>query len=155
MTPGSWGNKFPPADVKKLEPGIYCVENGFLANKDTELEASNVVFKVEKGEVSISPQATVQLTAPGEGKFKGLLFFLPMDNDKRVVINASASSEFIGTILAPASNILIKGSDMRHGFRSQLIGYRIHLSGDSNVIVMYDPDQNYHALTSSEIQLIK
>ena len=155
MSPGSWGNKFPPANVKKLKSGIYCLENGFLANKGTDLEGSNVVFKVEKGEVSVSPQAKVHLTAPGEGKFKGLLFFLPMDNDKRVVLDANGADEFIGTILAPASNILVKGSDMRHGFQSQLIGYRIHLSGDSNVIVMYDPDQNYHALTNSEIQLIK
>jgi len=155
MTPGSWGGKFPPANVKQLEPGVYCLENGFLANKDTDISGFSVVISVEKGEVSISPQAKVRLTAPAEGKYKGLLIFLPMDNNKRVILDANAESEFVGTILAPASNILVKGSKMRHGFRSQIIGYRITLSGDSNVIVMYDPDQNYHALTNSEIQLIK
>lgn len=155
MTPGSWGGKFPPISVRKLEPGIYCLENGFITNKDTNLSGSGVVIKVEKGEVTITDNAIVSLYAPDKGKFAGLLLFVPMDNSKRVSLYGNSQSEFKGTILAPASNILVKGSDMRHGFHSQIIGYRIALSGDSNVIVMYDPDENYKALTSSEIQLIK
>jgi len=155
MTAGSWGGKFPPVGVKFLESGVYCLEHGFTTDKETDITGNNVVIKVTDGDVSIINSAKVRLTAPTGGEFMGLLIFVPMDNKKQVSISANADSKFTGTILAPASNILIKGSDMRHGFHSQIIGYRIALSGDDNVIVMYDPDENYHALTSSEIQLIK
>jgi Flp pilus assembly protein TadG len=155
MSAGSWGGKFPPPNVKKLKPGVYCLENGFIANNGTELFGSEVLIKVEKGEVSISDEAIVSLSAPAKGKFMGLLIFLPMDNNKRVVLNQHAQSEFTGTILAPASNILFKRSESRYGFFSQIIGYRIALSGDSNIRINYDPDQNYKALSNSEIQLIK
>lgn len=155
MTPGSWHGKFPPVNVKYLESGVYCLGNGFVTTKETNISGSQVVIKVTAGEVMITKNAKVQLTAPDHGPYAGLLLFLPLDNNNRVALDASAESKFTGTILAPASTIQVKGSAMRHGFHSQIIGYRIALSGDENVIIMYDPDENYHALTSSEIQLIK
>jgi hypothetical protein len=155
MTPGSWSGKFPPISVKHLESGVYCLGNGFVTTKETDISGFNVVIKVNDGEVMITKNAKVRLTAPDNGPYKGLLLFLPLDNNKRVYLDANAESEFTGTILAPASNILVKGSDMQHGFHSQIIGYHIALSGDDNVIIMYDPDENYHALTNAEIQLIK
>lgn len=155
MTPGTWGGLFPPVNVKRLEPGVYCLENGFITNKDTDLTGSSVVIVVKKGEVTITKNAKVRLTAPSEGPYAGLLLFLPMENDKRVSLDANFNSEFKGTILAPASNILFKGSDMQHGYHSQIIGFRIALSGDENIIIQYNPDENYHALTNSEIQLIR
>jgi hypothetical protein len=155
MTPGSWGGKFPPIGVKTLEPGVYCLENGFITTNETELDASGVVFSVEKGEVTITGNAKVNLSAPAEGKYQGLLLFLPMDNNKRVSLDLGFESDMTGTVLAPASNILFKGNKSHHGFHSQFIGYRIHLSGDNNIQILYDPDENYKALTNSEIQLIK
>ena len=155
MTPGTWGGLFPPVNVKRLEPGVYCLENGFITTKDTDLTGSSVVIVVKKGEVTITKNAKVRLTAPSDGPYAGLLLFLPMENDKRVSLDANFNSEFRGTILAPASNILFKGSDMQHGYHSQIIGFRIALSGDENIIIQYNPDENYHALSNSEIQLIR
>jgi len=155
MTPGSWSAKFPPVGVKHLEPGVYCLRHGFETNKETDLRGKDVVIKVVDGEVTITKNAKVRLSAPTTGKFTGLLFFVPMDNNKRLSFDLSAESEITGTILAPASNILFKGNDSRRGFHSQIIGYRIALSGDESVFIVYNPDENYHALTNSEIQLIK
>jgi hypothetical protein len=155
MTPGSWNGRFPPITVKRLEPGVYCLGGGFITTKETDLRGTDVVIKVNDGEVMITKNSKVRLSAPAEGPNAGLLIYLPLDNNKRVQLDASAGSQFQGTILAPASTIQVKGSEMQHGFHSQIIGYRIALSGNNNVIVMYDPDENYHALTNSEIQLIK
>ena len=155
MTPGSWNGKFPPISVKHLEPGVYCLQNGFVTTKDTDISGSNVVIKVNDGEVVITKNAKVRLAAPGQGPYKGLLIYLPLDNKRRVSLDQNAESDFTGTILAPASNILFKGSDSRRGFHSQIIGYRIALSGDEKISIVYDPEENYHALTTSEIYLIK
>jgi hypothetical protein len=155
MTPGSWRGNFPPVGIRSLEPGVYCLENGLITHKDTNVDGSGVLIKVEKGEVSIDGDSIFSISAPAEGPYAGLLLFLPLDNNKPVKIFQGSQSEFTGTILAPASNIFFKGSHSRHGFHSQVIGYRISLSGDSNIKIVYDPDQNYKALTNSEIQLIK
>ena len=155
MTPGSWNGKFPPISVKHLESGVYCLQNGFVTTKETDIRGSDVVIKVNDGEVMITKNAKVRISAPDHGPYMGLLIFLPLDNNKRVYLDQSPESDFTGTILAPASNILFKGSDSRYGFHSQVIGYRIALSGDDEISIVYDPDENYHALTNSEIQLIK
>ena len=155
MSPGSWSGKFPPVGVTRLQAGIYCLESGFTANKNTELSGNDVVIVMDDGDFVINGEADIRLSAPSQGKYQGLLIFVPMENKSRVVLNGGVSSEFTGTILAPSSNILVKGNESRGGFHSQIIGYHIALSGDSNVVVVYDPKENYKALTVPELQLTR
>ena len=155
MSPGSWSGKFPPVGVTQLYKGVYCLENGFTANKNTHLFGDDVVIVMDDGDFVINGEADIQISAPSEGKYQGLLIFVPMENKSRVVLNGGVSSEFSGTILAPSSNILVKGNESKRGFHSQIIGYNIALSGDNNVVVVYDPKENYKALTMPELQLIR
>jgi hypothetical protein len=76
-----------------------------------------------------------------------------MENRSKVVLNGGAGSSIQGTILAPASPILIKGLDSKRGFHSQIIGYTIEADGTSNVVIVFRPEQNYQSLTMPEIQL--
>jgi len=153
MSPGNWKKEFPPEGVKNLDPGVYCLQDGFFADEDTRLNGIDVLIKVEKGEFHISGDADLNLLAAREGEFAGLLIYVPMENGRRVVLNANDSSKFVGTILAPGSFILFKGNDSRFGFHSQIIGYRIELEGDSNVVIVYDVEENYHAMIMPEVQL--
>ncbi len=153
MSSGSWGGKFPPENVTTLQPGIYCLENGFSMDKNADLFGRSVVIKVNKGNFDVKGAANIDISAPGEGKFAGLLIYIPLENSARVSLDVSSTSSFTGTILAPSSNILVKRNSSKHGFHSQIIGYRIALSGDSNVVVVYNPDENFHALTRPELQL--
>lgn len=155
MTPGNWKKPFPPEGVRTLQPGVYCLHDGFFANEETKLNGNGVTFKMVKGEFHISGPADLNLYAPQEGEYKGLLLYVPMDNGRRVVLNADANSKFVGTVLAPASHILFKGSDSRFGFHSQFIGYSIELAGDSNIVIVYDPMQNYNTMIMPEVQLIQ
>ena len=153
MNPGSWKKDFPPKGVRNLSPGVYCLQNGFSADEDTRLNGFNVLIKVEKGEFRISGAADLNLTAPQEGEFAGLLIYVPIENGKRVTLNADENSKFVGTILAPGSFILFKGSDSRFGFHSQIIGYRIELAGDGNIVIVYDVEENFHTMIMPEVQL--
>lgn len=155
MSPGSWSGKFPPVGVTHLYKGVYCLESGFVVNKNDQLFGDDVVFVMDGGDFVINGEANIQISAPSEGKYQGLLIFVPMENKTRVVLNGGVSSEFSGTILAPSSNILVKGNESKRGFHSQIIGYHIALSGDNNVVVVYDPKENYKALTMPELQLTK
>ena len=117
------------------------------------LEGHNVIFKVTDGEVRFSSGADIRLDAPNTGDNAGLLIYVPMENHHRVVLNGGAGSNIQGTILAPASPVLIKGMDSRSGFHSQIIGYTIEADGTSNVVIKFIPEQNYQTLTMPEIQL--
>lgn len=153
MTPGFWKDEFPPKGVTTLEPGVYCLQDGFTVEGSQRLEGQEVVIKVEKGEVRFGANATLILEAPVKGDHKGLLLYLPMENDSQVVLNGSTDSSFKGTILAPASEIVIKGNNSQSGFQSQIVGYRITIEGSDRVIILYKDDQNYDAVTMPEVQL--
>lgn len=151
MTSGAWYADFPPPGVTRLEGGVYCLDHGMHVTG--HLEGHNVIFKVSKGEVRFSSGANAILDAPNAGPNAGLLLYLPMENKSRVVLNGGPGSDITGTILAPASPILIKGMDAKRGFHSQIIGYTIEADGVSNVVINFNPEQNYQSLTMPEIQL--
>ena len=151
MSSGSWGDDFPPPGVTHLDGGVYCLDQGMHVTGN--LEGHNVVFKVKDGEVRFSSGANIILDAPNAGVNAGLLIYLPMDNHSKVVLNGGPGSIIKGTILAPASPILIKGMDSKRGFHSQIIGYTIEADGTSNVVIVYNKDQNFQSLSMPEIQL--
>ncbi len=150
MSSGEWGDEFPPEGVTHLGAGVYCLGNGININGD--IEGHNVVFKVEDGEVRFS-NSKIILDAPNSGDNAGLLIYLPMKNDSKVVLNGGAGSAIKGTILAPASHIIIKGNSSAIGFHSQIIGYTIEADGNSNVVIVYNDEQNYDSLSMPEVQL--
>jgi hypothetical protein len=151
MSAGAWGDEFPPEGVTHLGAGVYCLGSGM--NITGNLEGNNVVFKVDRGEVRFSGTADIVLNAPNSGNLAGLLLYLPMDNPSRVVLNGGVGSVIKGTILAPASPIIFKGMDSQRGFHSQIIGYTIEADGNSNIVIVYNDEQNYDALGMPTLQL--
>lgn len=146
------GDEFPPEGVTHLGAGVYCLDDGIKINGD--IEGHNVVFKVEHSEVRFS-NSKIVLDAPNSGDNAGLLIYLPMKNDSKVVLNGGAGSAIKGTILAPASHIIIKGNSSAIGFHSQIIGYTIEADGNSNVVIVYNDEQNYDSMSIPEVQLSK
>ena len=151
MTSGSWHEAFPPPGVTHLDSGVYCLSEGIDITSD--IEGHNVVLKVEEGDVRFSGSANIILDSPNSGDHAGLLLYLPMNNPGKVVLNGGSSSIIKGTILAPASAIHINGNDSSSGFHSQIIGYTIDVNGNSNIVIIYNDEQNYNTLTMPEVQL--
>ncbi len=158
MTPGNWDDVFPPPGVDTLAGGVYCLNNDFIVGDNSELAGSGVVFKIEHGKVKFAGSAKLNLAAPpagapsASGGLGGLLLYQPIDNTNDLVLNASEGSSLRGAILAPGAIVRIKGNDSNYGFRSQIVGYRIEVDGDSNVIITYVDNQNYDALSFPELQ---
>lgn len=153
LTPGNWSGTFPPAGVKYLESGVYCVNNGdFRLNSAGDyLEGHGVFIWVDKGEVRLNG-GTIILEAPDTGPYQGLVIYLPITNDSPVLINGNEDSSFVGTILAPASSVDIKGTGDA-GIEGQVIGYTVELSGTSGVNIHYDNKIVWHTLTSPSLEL--
>jgi hypothetical protein len=119
------------------------------------LTGDHVLFDMEGGQMHISGGVSLNLTAQDSGPNSGLLVYQPMQNKKPVILNLSADSSFVGSVLVPGAEIRIKGSDSAAGFHSQLVGYTINADGDSNVIIRYNEDENYKALYWPEVQFAK
>ena len=151
MSAGIWDDDFPPPDVRELDKGVYCVKN-FIVDGGTHLSGSNVTFVVD-GELRWGANSTLELSAPKKGELAGLLIYMPIDNKNKVVLNGGRDASIKGTILAPGATIHINGNDLLAGFHSQIIGFRIDVSGDSNVVIKYNDEQNYDAITMPEVEL--
>jgi len=156
MSPGNWDDDFPPPGVNKLEGGIYCLNKDFVVPAFQTLSGDNVVIKMEHGKLRFSGNAQINLSSPtGGGDLAGLLIYQPAENTNVMNLNGSELSTFQGSILAPSALIRINGNDSKSGFHSQIIGYMIYVTGQSNVVIDIRPDQNYNALTMPELQFSK
>lgn len=156
LSPGNFnGAKFPPNGVKFLESGVYCVNNGdfTLTNAHDTIEGHGVFIWVDKGEVRLNG-GTVILDPPTTGPYHGFTIYLPITNSNKVVINGNTDDIFEGTILAPASDILINGTGDA-GIVGQIIGYTVTLTGTSGVTIQYDDEKVWHTLTSPSIELMQ
>lgn len=155
MSPGNWGDDFPPKGVDTLEKGIYCLDGDFVMTGKQKLTGNGVLIYMKRGQLRWSGGSVLNLSAPHAGKLSGLLIYQPMDNKNQVILNAAEDSSLQGTIFAPGALVHIKGNDSTFGFHGQIIGYTIEADGQSNVIIKYVQDQNYLALTVPEVQLVK
>jgi hypothetical protein len=121
-------------------------------NIEGPLQGSDVVFKVIDGDVRFS-NVDIVLNAPDSGDNAGLLIYLPQENTSRVELDGGPQSIISGTILAPASHIVINGNSSSGGFHSQIIGYTIEAGGSSNIVLTYSDAQNFDSYTMPEVQL--
>lgn len=142
LSPGNWSGNFPPRGVMYLQPGIYCVDGMFMVNAHDTLIGNNVLIYMRSGNVHWDGNAQINLTAPLSGPYAGLLIYMPMSNDEGMIINGNSDSSFVGTFLAPASDIQINGTSGSEGYHSQVIGYTIDLIGTADLLIEYNQNEN-------------
>ena len=155
MTAGNYEEPgdFPPEGVNNLDSGTYCISGNVVIGGGTRLTGNGVLLLVEQGEVRISGDAEVQLTASTNGKEADLLIYMPLDNHSRLIINGNANSSYRGTILAPSADIRLNGPDSKYGLHSQIIGYYIEVDGQNNIVIKYKNEDNYDAFNMPEVIL--
>ncbi|MEJ5241415.1 MAG: Tad domain-containing protein [Anaerolineales bacterium] len=133
----TWGNL---SGSHTLQPGVHCVNGNFTINANDSLSGNGVTFVVY-GEVRWNG-GTVNLSAPTSGPTAGLLLYLPITNNNPITFNGNASWNIRGTILAPASDITVNGTEDGFSMRSQLIGYTVKLTGGGNTSITYNDSEN-------------
>ncbi len=155
MSPGEWGDTFPPPGVTQLEAGTYCLDGDFALDSGQSLSGGDVLIYMKSGQMRIGGGAQLNLSAAHSGEFAGLLVYQPQENHNTLVLDANAQSTVIGSFLVPGAEILFKGNDSSFGFHSQFVGLSIDADGNSNIIIKYIQDENYLALYEPVVQLVK
>lgn len=118
---------------------------------------TNVTFYLESGELYWGGNPLNNFSAPTDptSPYKGLLVYLPLGNSGGVNVQGNSGSSYTGSIIAVSSTIEIGGNSQTLALSSQIIGYKVKLSGNGNYTINYDPNQQYAQGEPTMIQLTK
>jgi hypothetical protein len=152
ITPGNIDNIEINNGTWTLAPGIYCIEDDFRLNGGT-ITGSDVMFYVRTGTISWSGNATMNLDAPDDGEFPGMLVYQDPANTNRVTINGTSGSYIEGTIFTPGAEVQVNGTGGADGFHSQIVGYKVDLSGTADLHVVYNPDESFVLREPGKVEL--
>lgn len=156
LSPGNWSGAFPPNGVTHLQSGVYCVSNGnFQVNGGDTLTGHGVVIYMIDGFIKWNGGANIQLDAPTDGPYKGLLLYLPPSNSNVVVVNGNGDSHIIGSIWAPSSTITVEGGGGSAGLQCQFLGWHVNLSGSSNTNIDFQANLNFQPPNAPNIELVQ
>ena len=158
LPPGHYAKMPPKSNMKnmRLQPGIYCIDGELtIGSQDTFVindvittgvlpTTSGVLLYIKPGgSFRFNAGSTVQLWGIKDSTspyFGYLIYAAPNYSGTPVTcnINGGALSMFRGTIFAPYCNITVNGGSGSTGFQSQVIGYNVKFSGNSDIILNYD-----------------
>lgn len=136
-----------------LASGIYCVDGGFTVNSGTTITGHDVMIYVISGDVTWNGSATLNLDAPDDGEFAGMLIYQAVGNTDRATINGSSGSHFTGSMYFPSAEVQINGTGAADGFHSQVIGDTVDMSGTADIGIIYDQDENYQVRKPAQVEL--
>lgn len=133
---------------------------GMRFNGSTEFDCNGVTFFASTGDLVWNGAASSTLIAPSTGDYANLLIYFPSTNPSPLTINGNSDSTLQGTIVAAASPISIVGNSTSVAgnplqLSSQIIGDTVDIGGNGNIVINYDPGQQFslsdpHAISLTE-----
>jgi hypothetical protein len=155
MGPGNYTGQFPPAGVTNLQSGVYCIDGDFYMGANKSISGTGVVIVLKTGQLDWQGNSRINLSAPTDGIYKGLLFYAPYTNTGTSTVQGNSNSTLRGTILMPGQDIVMTGSYQFQKTESQIIGYTITMTGSSQVEIVADPKYQYVPPIPPTINLAK
>jgi len=152
LYPGYYAS-FPPHQARPnitLRPGVYCVDNNIQWTNGTfdSLTGNGVTIFITKGNDFSISGGHITLSAQNSGDYAGYLFIVDTDFTGSLgacTINGNSTNSFSGTIYAPYCDVSLSGSGSSGtpvNYSTQVIGYNVQLTGDSQVNFSYNPANN-------------
>jgi len=152
ISPGNYnGISVNSKDTLTFAPGLYCLKGDFDVNANAVIWAENVTLRFNTGTVKFNGTAELHLTAPncetsacGVGPaVRGLLMYIPPENEATVTLNGSAYNDYVGTIYGPTTNFKINGTSASDTFNTQIIGNRVVFAGTANMFMNMEGAELY------------
>ena len=148
---GSWNINGSLSATNKLR--FYSTGSAAI-NGSGSISSGDAFFYLTSGYMTMNSGLTTSLTAPSSpDPYAGLVLYMPYGNSNAITLDASTSSSFTGTILAPSSTITLNGGSSADVIKSQIIGYKFQVN--SPLTVSYNAGQNYGTPTTATVELIK
>lgn len=119
-----------------LEPGVYYVEGGdFRTNAQAEITGEGVTIFLGSGAgTRFNGNATINLSAPTEGIYSGLLFFADREGIRQShVFNGGAASSLTGALYMAGQDLEYAGNFGGAGGCMQVVARTISWSGTADL----------------------
>lgn len=117
---------------------------------------TGITFYMSTGDITLNGNTTNIFTSPTSGNYKGLLIYLPENNDTSTIkITGTSNSQYTGSIIGVSSDVTINGTSDSAGFNVQVLSDTVSLGGSSNITIHYNPNELYQPPQSPTIQLTK
>ncbi len=126
-----------------MAPGVYIIAGGgFNVSGNASLMGSGVLIDNTGGKfpgtgggygaISVSGNASIQLSAPTTGPYAGILIFQSGDNTQAITISGNGSLGLNGTIYAPAALMNLGGNAKG---TAPLIVNELDVSGNTSTVL--------------------
>lgn len=135
-----------------MPAGLYCVTGGLDLHGNKTYTGTGVTIVILSGDVKMNGTITLNLSAPSTDKnapdpspaVPGLLFYVPYlppspNCPSDVTINGTSDTFFVGTILAPCSDLHWLGTN-KTGTNVQVIGWNVEIGGTADFINDYNAE---------------
>ena len=124
-----------------MNPGTYYIKGGdFETNAQSTITANGVTIILTGGgtsigQVKMNGGASIAMSAPTTGVFKGVLFYKDRDapasfND---VFNGGASGSFLGAIYMPSQTVTLNGNSTFATDCLQIVSRKVVMTGNTTI----------------------
>jgi hypothetical protein len=127
----------------------------FSATGNGNVIIHNSMVYMKSGAFSMTGNGNFDVTAPTSGPYAGLTLFVDRANTSAVRMTGNGNSNSVGTIYAAASPITLTGNGSSTVINSQIICRTLTTTGNGNINVNYDPNQNYMINVPPSIDLLE
>lgn len=161
---GADGSRVAFDDDKVFAPGLYCVTNNPGTTHDT-IVGTGVTFYMTDPSFSIkfNGGGSLTATAPVSGEYKGILMYLKPSfdvngnllNTQAIDMRGNGLGAMVGTIFAPSADVTMFGNSGTAAIDSQVIAYQVDAGGNADIVVAYQPLNNYQVSQPLTLSLLK
>jgi Flp pilus assembly protein TadG len=160
LNPGNYTGAFPPGNQTIMNPGVYCIDagnRGFSLQGGQTLTGNNVLIYMISGDISWT-SGGIQLSAMQgvNADYDGLLLYLAPGNCSNVSITGNGSSHYVGTVLAPCSNVKLAGGSSTGNvnvLENQIIADTITLTGSNTLNINFNASQQWQPPVPPAIEM--
>ncbi len=136
LSPGRYCGGGNLKGTKTFTSGVYVMDGGtFRINANAVVTGSGVTFFLTNGAtVDFNGNATITLSAPTSGTYKGILFYSDRDNAAASnKFNGTAATSMTGAIYMPSQEVEFLGNFSGNNGCLRIVSYTLKFTGSSNM----------------------
>ena len=133
-SPGIYTGTFSPDGT--LSPGVYILQNGLSMSGQQDVTGAGVLFYITGGSVSITGQATINITPPTTGTYAGISIWQAVTDTNPFAITGQGAASSVGGILyLPGASSVTLGAGEGGLVIGSVIAPNINVVGNGTVTV--------------------
>lgn len=135
LSPGHYCSGGTLKGNKTLSAGVYVIDGDFKINSGANVTGTGVtLFFKNNATADFNGNATINLSAPTSGSYKGMLFWGDDANTSGTSkFNGTASSKFTGALYFPGQNVEFLGNFSGNNGCMRVVAKTIKFTGSSSM----------------------